>query len=103
MSGALEKAELAVGFVPLTDCAPLVVALEKGFFAAAGLDVQLSREASWASLRDRLAYGEVDAAQVIAPMPLSMTLGVQGVRRAPVVPMALSLNGNGITVSTEQF
>jgi two-component system, oxyanion-binding sensor len=100
---APERTALTVGFVPLTDCAPLVVALERGFFAAHGLEVRLSREASWAGLRDRLAYGELDAAQVLAPMPLSTGLGVQGVRRAAVVPMTLSLNGNGITVSTALF
>jgi hypothetical protein len=100
---ALERPRLAIGFVPLTDCAPLVVALEKGFFAREGLEVDLSREASWASVRDRLAYDELDAAQMLAPMPISMGLGLLGVRRRVVVPMTLQLNGNAITVSTALF
>lgn len=100
MSG-LEKTALTIGFVPLTDCAPLVVAHEKGFFARNGLEVRLSREVSWASVRDKLAYDALDAAQLLAPMPISLSLGLMGLRRAILVPMTLDLNGNGITVSTQ--
>lgn len=93
-----EKTELALGFVPLSDCAPLVAAYEKGFFEHEGLRVTLHRERSWASIRDKTAFGVYDAAQMLYPMPLASTLGVGG----PAVPMiaglCLGLGGNAITV-----
>ena len=63
---AVEKPELTLGFVPLTSAAPLVAAAEKGFFARHGLDGRLSREASWASVRDKVATGLLDGAQMLA-------------------------------------
>ena len=57
---------LTLGFIPLTDCAPLVVAEAKGFFADEGLDVTLSREASWATIRDKVTVGALDAAHMLA-------------------------------------
>lgn len=98
-----EQRRLTIGFVPLTSCAPLVVALERGYFARHGLEVTLSREASWASIRDRLAYEALDAAQMLAPMPISLTLGLMGVERPTIVPMTFDRNGNGITVATPLF
>lgn len=97
--GPLEKNCLDLGFVPLSDCAPLVAAYEKGFFEAEGLAVTLHRERSWASIRDKTAFGVFDAAQMLYPMPLASTMGVG----TPAVPMltacCLSLGGNAITVS----
>jgi ABC-type nitrate/sulfonate/bicarbonate transport system substrate-binding protein len=96
----MEKTRLRLGLVPLTDCAPLVVAKERGFFAEQGLDVELSREASWANIRDKLALGALDGAQMLATMPISMTLGL-GAIKAPVVAVAaLNLGGNTITLSS---
>lgn len=95
---ALEQTELVLGLIPLTDCAPLAVAVEKGFFAREGLRVTTSRECSWASVRDKVAYGVLDGAQMIAPMLLSTTLGVQGVKRPLVTGVSLGLNGNAITL-----
>ena len=69
-AGAIEQPGLTLGFVPLTSAAPLAVAAEKGIFARHGLDVRLSREASWASVRDKVATGMLDAAQMLAPMPM---------------------------------
>jgi nitrate/nitrite transport system substrate-binding protein len=93
----LERVRL--GFVPLTDCAPLVIARERGFFRDEGLDVALSREPSWATVRDKLAVGAIEGAQLLAPMSLSTSLGIDGVDVPLTVPMALDLNGNAITVS----
>jgi nitrate/nitrite transport system ATP-binding protein len=62
----LEKTELSLGFVPLTDCAPLVIAREKGFFAKHGLNVELSRESSWSNIRDKVCAGMLDGAQMLA-------------------------------------
>lgn len=98
----LEKRELTLGFVPLTDCAPLVVAREKGFFARQGLSVELSRESSWANIRDKVCTGMLDGAQMLAAMPLASAL--DGSHCQPMVTaLSLDLNGNAITVSKELY
>jgi len=96
---ALEKTRLKLGMVPLVDAAPLVVARERGFFAEVGLEVELSREASWASIRDKVAVGALDGAQMLAPMPLAMSLGLSPIRQPMVAGMALNLGGNTITLA----
>ncbi len=97
----IEKRQLRVGFVPLSDCAPIVFAKERGHFRRHGLEVELSREASWATLRDKLAAGALDAAQMLAPLPFATTLGLGG----PTLPicsgLVLGLGGNAITVSED--
>ncbi|WP_448187374.1 CmpA/NrtA family ABC transporter substrate-binding protein [Azospirillum sp. sgz301742] len=98
-NGALEKSRLTLGFVPLTDCAPLVMGVEKGFFAAQGLDVTLSREASWANIRDKVAVGLLDGAQMLAGIPLAATAGVGRIDVPMLTGVSLGLNGNAITVS----
>ena len=94
----LEKVNLDIGFVPLTDCAPLVVAKEKGFFKAHGLEeVTLSRETSWKEIAKGIAQGRLDAAQMVAGMPIAMTLGMEGEAPVPVnSALTLSRNGNSI-------
>ncbi|WP_150911967.1 CmpA/NrtA family ABC transporter substrate-binding protein [Marinobacter halotolerans] len=88
-----------LGFVPLLDSAPLIVARELGLFDAEGLDVELVREESWASLRDKVSFGLVDGGHMLAPMPLSMSLAMDRPRVPVVVGMVLSRNGNGITLN----
>ncbi|KIL97371.1 Nitrate ABC transporter nitrate-binding protein [Paramagnetospirillum magnetotacticum MS-1] len=95
---SLEKIRLKLGMVPLIDAAPLVVAKERGFFAEMGLEVELSREASWASIRDKVAVGALDGAQMLAPMPLAMSLGLSPLKISMAVGMALNLGGNTITI-----
>lgn len=90
---------LTLGFLPLNDAAPLIVARDKGFFAAEGLDVELSREVSWATVRDKVAVGALDGAQMLAPLVLATTLGVGGEATAMTAPMALNRNGAAVTVS----
>ncbi|HEX5377962.1 MAG TPA: CmpA/NrtA family ABC transporter substrate-binding protein [Phenylobacterium sp.] len=90
---------LNLGFIPLTDCAPLIVAQAKGLFADEGLDVALSREASWATIRDKVAVGALDGAHMLAPMAIAATLGAGGDPVAMVAPLALNRNGSAITVS----
>ncbi len=92
---------LTLGFLPLLDCASLVVAAEKGFAAAEGLELELVRENSWATLRDRLIVGQFDAAHLLGPMPIASTLGVGHLKVPLIAPMALGLGGNAITVSTD--
>jgi NitT/TauT family transport system ATP-binding protein len=87
------------GFIPLVDCAPLVVAARKGFAAAEGLDLVLSRELSWAAIRDRIAVGHFDAAHMLAPMTLAANLGLQELSTPLVVPAALGLGGHAVTVA----
>ena len=94
----LEKSTLNIGFIPLTDCASLAIAKEKGFFEKYGLDVHLYKEASWANIRDKLAYGVLDCAQMLATMPITSTLGIGAWKKETVSSMVLSVNGNAITV-----
>ena len=91
---------MRIGFIALTDCAPLIVAKEKGFFARHGLDVTLQREPSWANLRDKVTLGALDAAHMLAPMPLAATLGAGGWKQQQITSFALNLNGNAVTIST---
>lgn len=95
-----EKIHVEIGFVPLNDCAPLVAAHEKGFFEAEGVTVTLHRERSWASIRDKIAVGMFDAAHMLYPLPLAMTLGVGGPVTPTVTALCLNLNGNAITLSS---
>ena len=96
----LEKTDLSLGIIPLTDCAPIVIAYEKGYFTKYGLDVTISAEASWSSIRDKVAFNVLDGAQMLAPMPIAMTLGLFGFQKPMVTGLSLDLNGNGITVSS---
>jgi len=98
-----EKYSLTLGFIPLTDCAPIVIAQELGYFAVEGLNVALSREASWATLRDKLSLGILDAAHMLAPMPIASTLGLSGFARPMVTALSLGVNGNAVTVSSALY
>ncbi len=97
----LEKINLDIGFIPLTDAAPLIIAQEKGFFAQFGLEqVTLHRENSWKEVAKGVGTGRLDAAQMVAGMPLALTLGAGDKTPVPVVTaMTLSRNGNAITLS----
>lgn len=99
----LEQRELTLGFVPLTDCAPLVVARELGMFADEHLEVTLSREPSWANIRDKVMMGALDGAQMLAGMPVASQLGITAVRRPLIAALSLGLGGNAITVSRRLF
>src|SRR5215469_15760457 len=90
---------LKLGLLRLTDAAPAVVALEKGFFAKRGLDVRLCVEPSWANVADKLSFGQIQAAVMLPPLAFAISLGLRGVGVPLLVPMSLSLNGNTVTVS----
>lgn len=92
---------IRLGFVPLTDCAPLVMAHELGLFAKYGLSVTLHRELGWASIRDKIIFGELDAAHALAAMPLAATLGLGSIRSECLTALVLNLHGNAITLSNE--
>jgi bicarbonate transport system ATP-binding protein len=97
----LEKVNLEIGFLPLTACAPLAVAKEKGFFTKHGLDeVNLIRESSWRGIVDGMAGGYIDAAQMPSGMPMWLTLGGNNNKPLPVVTsLTMTRNGNAITLA----
>ena len=90
---------LHIGFIPLVDAAALIIAVDKGFTAAEGLDVKLVREVSWSNVRDKLNIGMFDAAHLLAPVAIASSLGLGHVKVPIVAPFNLGLNGNAITVS----
>ncbi len=95
-----EKVELTLGFIKLTDMAPLAIAKEKGFFEDEGLYVKLEAQANWKVLLDRVISGELDGAHMLAGQPIGATIGF-GTQSPVVTPLSMDLNGNGITVSNE--
>src|SRR3954453_23865460 len=90
---------LHVGFIPLVDAAALIIAVDKGFATAEGLDITLAREVSWSNVRDKLNIGLFDAAHLLAPVAIASSLGLGHVRVPIVASFNLGLNGNAITVS----
>lgn len=90
---------LRIGFIPLCDAAATVIAVDRGFCADEGLDVELIREVSWSNVRDKLNIGIFDAAHLIAPVAIASSLGLGHVKVPIVAPVALGINGNAITIS----
>ncbi|MEA5463540.1 ABC transporter ATP-binding/substrate-binding protein [Leptothoe sp. PORK10 BA2] len=97
----IEKVSLKLGFLPLTDSAPLIVAQEKGFFAKHGLtDVTLVKAESWDAIAQGIGSDELDAAQMVAGMPLALSIGTAKAPPSPTVTaLTLSRNGSAITLS----
>ncbi|MEM7599209.1 MAG: CmpA/NrtA family ABC transporter substrate-binding protein [Pseudomonadota bacterium] len=93
--------EIQIGFIPLVDAAPLIAASEMGFAEEEGLYLTLSRSPSWSTLRDKLCFGQLDAAHMLAPMPIAGALGLGGVTTPLHALSVLSVNGNVIGVSRE--
>ncbi len=96
----IEKPKLRIGFIPLADAAALIVAVDKGFTAEEGLEVELVREVSWSNVRDKLNIGMFDAAHLLAPVAIASNLGIGHVKVPIIAPFNLGLNGNAITVTT---
>jgi len=97
---ALEpRSAVRLGFVPLNDCAPVAVARELGLFQSYGVPVKLSRQPGWATIRDMIFFGELDAAQSIAGLAFQLALGLSKLRRDVAVPLILSGHGNAITLA----
>lgn len=90
---------LKIAFIPLLDAAPLIVAREMGFARDEGLEFELTRAPSWSSLRDMLAFGQVEAAHMLAPVPVAMSLGLGGMASPLSALMVLSLNGTVVGVN----
>lgn len=94
---------LRVGFMPLVDCALVVLAKDEGFAEAEGLNLELVREVSWSNLRDKLNVRLFDAAHMLGPAAIAATLGVGGVKAPMAAPMALNRDGAAITLSVRRF
>ena len=92
---------LSIAFLPLTDAAPLIAARERGFAEAEGIDLSLIRDTSWATVRDRLAYGQVQGAHLLAPLAVAVTLGLSQACCPIAAPFKLNDNGNALTLSSE--
>ena len=90
---------ISIAFLPLTDSAVLVAAKEQGFAAEAGLDLTLVRSTSWATVRDRLVYGQVQGAHMLAPLAVAVTLGLSQQPAPLIAPFRLNVNGNALTLS----
>ncbi|MCR4264617.1 CmpA/NrtA family ABC transporter substrate-binding protein [Nitratireductor sp. ZSWI3] len=97
----MSRETITAGFIPLLDAAIMVVAREQGFADEEGLELALVRETSWANIRDRLAIGHFQVAHMLAPMPIAFNLGLTPLPAPTIVPMALGLGGNAVTVSGE--
>ena len=94
-----EVRDVRLSFLPLTDCAPFLVGVAKGFFVAAGLNASVHKAPSWTASRDALITGEVQAAHMLYGMPLASRLGILGQNRTPlVIPWVLARNGQAITL-----
>lgn len=102
-SDAPEKTDIKIGFIPLTDCASVVMASEMGFDKKYGLKITPSKEASWPSVRDKLINGELDAAHALYGMIYGVQLGIGGTKKDMAVLMTLSNNGQAITLSRKLF
>jgi ABC-type nitrate/sulfonate/bicarbonate transport system substrate-binding protein len=94
---------LRIGYIPLTDAAALIIAVDKGFAAKEGLTVELVREVSWSNVRDKLNIGLFDAAHLLAPLAVASNLGIGHVKVSLCAPFMLGLNGNAITVSRSLY
>ncbi|MGB2040596.1 MAG: CmpA/NrtA family ABC transporter substrate-binding protein [Porticoccaceae bacterium] len=95
-----ERSDLNLGYMRLSDSAPIILAQELGLYSDYGLNVSLHREVSWANIRDKMIAGSFDACQMLAPMGMATTLGAAGIRAPIISGLVLSLNGNGITLSS---
>lgn len=100
-SDAPEITEVKIGFIPLTDCAPIVVAAEMGFDKKYGIKITPSKEASWAAIRDKTVNGELHAAHVLYGLMYGVHLGIGGQQKDMATLMTLNHNGQGITLANQ--
>ncbi len=99
--GKPEKTDLNIGFIPLTDCASVVMAGELGLFKKYGLNVTISKEASWAAVRDKLLLGQLDAAHVLYGLIYGAHLGIGSQKKDMAILCQINYNGQGITLSNK--
>src|SRR6187399_1653706 len=102
-SDAPEKTEVKVGFIPLTDCASVVMASVKGFDKKYGITITPSKEASWAAVRDKLVNGELDASHVLYGLIYGVQMGIGGPKKDMAVLMNLNHNGQAFCLSRKLY
>lgn len=100
-SDAPEKPEVRIGFIPLTDCASVVMASTLGLDKKYGIRITPTKEASWAGVRDKLVNGELDAAHVLYGLIYGVQMGIGGPKKDMAVLMSLNHNGQAITLSSK--
>src|SRR6058998_4221059 len=100
-SDAPEKKEVKIGFIPLTDCASVVITSVMEFDKKYGIKIVPSKEASWAAVRDKLVNGELDAAHVLYGLIYGVQMGIGGPKKDMAVLMNLNHNGQAITLSSK--
>ena len=94
----IEKADLSIGFIPITCATPIIMAEPMGFYSKHGLNATVRRAAGWAVVRDWAINGEVDAAHMLSPMPLSITMGAGSQAVPYFMPAVENINGQAITL-----
>jgi nitrate/nitrite transport system substrate-binding protein len=97
--GKPEKTDLTIGFIPLTDCVSVVMAGELGLYKKYGLSVTISKEASWAAVRDKLLLGQLDAAHVLYGLIYGAHLGIGSQKKDMAILLDINYNGQAITLS----
>ena len=97
--GAIEKKDLKVGFIPITCATPIIMAKPMGFYEKHGLNVDVIKTAGWAVIRDKTLNKEYDAAHMLSPMPLAITLGVGSNPQPYTMPAVENINGQAITLA----
>ncbi|HLS85535.1 MAG TPA: ABC transporter substrate-binding protein [Burkholderiales bacterium] len=97
--GKLEQTRLKVGFIPITCATPIIMAHPMGFYAQHGLDVEVVKTAGWAVIRDKTLNAEYDAAHMLSPMPLAISLGVGAAPQPYTMPAVENINGQAITLA----
>jgi nitrate/nitrite transport system substrate-binding protein len=100
-TGPLEKTKLKVGFIPITCGTPIIMAEPMGFYARHGLDVEVIKTAGWAVIRDKTLNKEYDAAHMLSPMPLAITLGAGSNPIPYTMPAVENINGQAITLAVK--
>ena len=99
--GPLEKKDLKVGFIPITCATPIIMAAPMGFYAKNGLNVEVIKTAGWAVIRDKTINKEYDAAHMLSPMPLAITMGVGSNPMPYTMPAVENINGQAITLAVK--
>ena len=101
-SVAAQNDPVRLGFIPLTDCSPIVMAKELGLFKKYGVEVVVTKESSWANVRDKILTGELDGAHCLYSMPFSVYTGVGGKAGSEMmIAMMLNVNGQAVTLSND--
>src|SRR5690606_33556653 len=95
----LEKTKLSVGFIPITCATPIIMAKPMGFYERHGLDVEVVKTAGWAVVRDKTLNGEYDAAHMLSPMPIAITMGAGSNPIPYTMPAVENINGQAITLA----